>query len=187
MTDGAQRGGEGAGKRYYGKYRGKVVDNIDLLGKGRIIAIVPSVSQLIPTGWANPCSPYAGLGVGMFFVPPIGANVWIEFEEGNPQYPIWTGGFWDEKDLAPIFPGPLKPGNFTIRTLTGNSITLSDLPPGIIIDTKDRKRIAIDATGIELSWAGAAIKILPGGIISVTSTKNVSIKSATNVSINSPT
>ena len=64
-----------------GKYRGKVVNNIDPLMEGRIIALVPAISEL-PLTWATPCVPYAGRGVGFFAVPPIGANVWIEFEGG---------------------------------------------------------------------------------------------------------
>ena len=96
---GAEPEEEYTGERFYGKYRGKVVNNIDPCHLGRIIAYVPSVSPETPLSWANPCSPYAGFGVGMFFVPPYGANVWIEFEEGNPQYPIWTGGFWSELDI----------------------------------------------------------------------------------------
>jgi hypothetical protein len=173
-------------KRYYGKYRGKVVVNIDPLRKGRILVMVPSVSQVIPM-WADPCVPFAGLGVGTFFVPPINASVWIEFEEGNPRYPIWTGGYWDEKDLAPIQPNPfLKPGDFIIRTLTGNTIKLSDVPPGITLETIDQKKVSLGVDGIEVSWLGAVVKILPGGMITITSPSKISINAPANVSINGP-
>lgn len=86
----------------YSKYRGKVVDNLDPLGLGRIIALAPSVSEF-PLSWAVPCVPFAGPGVGFFALPPIGANVWIEFEAGDPNYPIWTGCFWSEGE-APVQP-----------------------------------------------------------------------------------
>jgi hypothetical protein len=148
--------------------------------------MVPSVSQIIPM-WADPCVPFAGLGVGTFFVPPINANVWIEFEEGNPRYPIWTGGYWDEKDLAPIQPNPfLKPGDFIIRTLTGNTIKLSDVPPGITLETIDQKKVSLGVDGIEISWLGGVIKILPGGMITIMSSSKISINSPANVSINGP-
>jgi Type VI secretion system/phage-baseplate injector OB domain len=174
------------GKRYYGKYRGKVVSPLDPMRKGRILVMVPSVSQVIPI-WAEPCVPFAGLGVGTFFVPPINASVWIEFEEGNPRYPIWTGGYWDEKDLAPIQPNPFsKPGDFIIRTLTGNTIKLSDVPPGITLETIDQKKVSLGIDGIEVSWLGASIKILPGGMITITSPSKISINSPANVSINGP-
>lgn len=183
-ADGQKGGG---GQRFYGKYRGKVVSVKDPLNLGRIMAIVPSVSQLNPTSWAYPCSPFAGLGVGMFYVPLIGANVWIEFEEGNLEHPIWTGGFWDEKDLAPIIPNPFfKPGDFTISTLYGK-IALSDLPPRLTLSTKDEKKICLDTTGIEISYLGAKIKMSVAGDINIFSATNtIIIKSSLPLSINSP-
>lgn len=79
--------------RFFGKYRGKVTDNKDPLGLGRIQALVPGVFGMV-TNWALPCAPYAGNQVGFYAIPPIGAVVWIEFEGGDPTYPIWSGCFW---------------------------------------------------------------------------------------------
>ena len=93
-----------APRQYWGKYRGKVIDNVDLLQLGRLLLEVPSVPG---TGevlnWALPNSPYAGPKVGFFSLPPIGANVWVEFEGGNPNHPIWTGCFW-ELGQVPVVP-----------------------------------------------------------------------------------
>ena len=90
MTDPDVSGGAG---RFYGKYRGKVRVNRDPLFMGRILAEVPLVPAA--TGnWALPCTPYGGLGVGFLAMPPIDADVWIEFEAGDPNFPIWTGCFW---------------------------------------------------------------------------------------------
>jgi hypothetical protein len=87
-------------RRFYGKYRGLVVDNADPKQLGRLQVTVPSV--LGPdevTGWAMPCVPYGGdLNQGFFCIPEVGAGVWIEFEEGNLDFPIWTGTFWSEPD-----------------------------------------------------------------------------------------
>jgi hypothetical protein len=83
-----------APQRFYGKYRGTVENNIDPLHIGRIVAVVPQVSGITPTGWALPCAPFPADGVASLTVPPIGASVWIEFEAGNPDNPIWSGGFW---------------------------------------------------------------------------------------------
>jgi hypothetical protein len=79
--------------RFFGKYRGKVTDNKDPLSLGRIQALVPGVFGMV-TNWALPCAPYAGDQVGFYAIPPIGAVVWIEFEGGDPTYPIWSGCFW---------------------------------------------------------------------------------------------
>ena len=81
-------------QRYFGKYSGVVINNIDPLQMGRIQASVPDVSNVIPTTWAKPCVPVAGTQMGSYFIPPIGAGVWIEFEQGDPNYPVWVGGWW---------------------------------------------------------------------------------------------
>ena len=83
--------------KHYGKYRGKVADTQDPLGRGRIRARVPAISDKDLT-WAEPCTPYAGPQVGWYAIPPLGADVWIEFERGEPDYPIWTGCFWGGGD-----------------------------------------------------------------------------------------
>jgi uncharacterized protein involved in type VI secretion and phage assembly len=79
----------------YGKYRGKVQDNKDPQRLGRIKVIAPAVAE-DALNWAMPCVPYAGPQEGFLMLPPVGANVWVEFEGGDLNYPIWTGGFWGE-------------------------------------------------------------------------------------------
>jgi hypothetical protein len=78
--------------RFYGKYRGIVLDNTPD-GLGRIKVLCTSVMRDIPL-LAMPCVPYAGVDVGFRFLPENDDNVWVEFEAGDPCYPIWTGCFW---------------------------------------------------------------------------------------------
>ena len=80
--------------RFYGKYRGTVVNNLDPTSTGRLQALVPEVLGEVPSGWALPCAPFTGTGAGLYAVPPVGAGVWIEFEAGDASRPIWTGGWW---------------------------------------------------------------------------------------------
>lgn len=86
--------------RYWGKHRGEVIDDRDPQKLGRVKVKVPAVlGDLNP--WALPCTPYAGKGVGWFVIPPIGAKVWVEFEGGDPDFPIWTGCWWDRAEDLP--------------------------------------------------------------------------------------
>ena len=80
---------------FWGKYRGKVADNRDSSGLGRIKVQVPGVIGDTVLQ-ALPCVPYAGPQVGFFMIPPVGANVWVEFEGGDLDRPIWTGCFWGD-------------------------------------------------------------------------------------------
>jgi hypothetical protein len=82
-----------APQRFYGKYRGTVENNVDPLRLGRILASVPSVSSVALLNWAMPCTPFPA-GTPSLSVPPLGASIWIEFEAGDPNYPVWSGCFW---------------------------------------------------------------------------------------------
>jgi hypothetical protein len=113
------------GMRFYGKYRGKVLDNVDPLFQGRIMADVPAIQGSL-LNFALPCVPYAGPNVGFYAIPPIGANVWIEFEGGDPNYPIWSGCFWGPEDILHV-PEPPPPEVKVFQT-EFISMVLSDIP-----------------------------------------------------------
>ncbi len=77
-------------EQYFGKYRGFVVDNDDPDNRARVTLAVPSILGDEVTLWAEPCLPFGGLSdQGFFLVPEAGAQVWVEFEEGNVSKPIW--------------------------------------------------------------------------------------------------
>lgn len=127
--------------RFYGKYRGLVINNMDPLNLGRLQAMVPEVLGEIPSGWAVPCAPYAGTQAGFFAIPPVGAGVWIEFETGDPSRPIWVGGWWGTAEV------PMKP--MGVPTMPTTKILRSDLP-GLIVALDDlAQTITIsDAAGL---------------------------------------
>lgn len=162
---------------YYGKYRGTVVNSIDPLLMGRIQAIVPDVLGLIPSSWAMPCAPVAGINMGMLHVPPIGSGVWIEFERGDPDYPIWVGGYWGSAAETPSMAKAIPPGppTITLQTPLMNGIVITDLPgpTGGIQIVSGLARISVSAAGISitnglatLTMAGPTID-MNGGALTV--------------------
>lgn len=143
---------------YRGKYRGKVEKNFDPLKLGRIQVSVPEVLGEGRESWAMPCVPYAGKGVGFFAIPPEKANIWVEFEGGNPDHPIWSGCFWGDGEVPAE---PAEAGMKVIKTDVG-TITLNDLKNSITIETNDEKsmKIEINTKGIEITnGQGASIKL----------------------------
>jgi len=120
--------------RFYGKYRGIVVLNTDPTMRGRLTAMVPEVLGPIPSGWAEPCVPYAGTTSGFYALPPIGAGVWIEFEAGDPSRPIWTGCWWATGE-APVNEkmAPPTPFRKMLRTETGLQVSLDDTAQTITV------------------------------------------------------
>jgi hypothetical protein len=153
-------------QRFYGKYRGTVVNNVDPMQIGRIQVLVPDVSGVVPTSWAMPCLPGVGINTGVFTVPPIGAGVWIEFEHGDPDYPIWVGGFWGSAAEVPVLAHAVAPGvdGFTIQTTLKNGIVVSDVPGptgGVLIQTTTGATISVSEVGIVISnGQGATISLI---------------------------
>ncbi|PTR05768.1 hypothetical protein C8R32_11614 [Nitrosospira sp. Nsp5] len=153
--------------RFYGKYRGVVTNNVDPDQTGRLMVQVPDVLSLVPSSWAEPCVPLAGSGapMGMYMVPPIGAGVWVEFEAGDPNCPIWTGCRWGSKSDIPssaLAGNPAAP-NMVMQTAGQLTFMLSDMPGptgGILLKTAAGASISINDTGITITnGQGATIKL----------------------------
>lgn len=158
-------------RHYYGKYRGFVVDNEDPEQLGRLKVKVPSVlGNEIVTGWALPCTPYGGdVNQGMLFIPEVGAGVWVEFEEGDLEFPVWVGGFWSKPDGESELPKPNDAENTEesevqnpvtrkiIKTLKGHTIQFEDKDGEEMVtivhkvDDDNKNVITLQSTGITLT------------------------------------
>jgi uncharacterized protein involved in type VI secretion and phage assembly len=143
---------------YYGKYRGKVEMNIDPNNQGRIMVSVPAVTGSGQANWALPCVPFAGPGVGFFGIPPIGADVWVEYEGGDPDVPIWSGCFWSQRGDAPA--SPALPQTFVIKTDAG-MLSMSSVPPdiGVIIKNDSGMSIKMGKQSLEITTGLGKIEI----------------------------
>ncbi len=158
--------------KYFGKYRGTVIINVDPDQMGRIITQVPDVAGEIPLTWAMPCVPFAGIQSGHFVVPAIGSGVWIEFEHGDANYPIWTGGYWGSAAEVPALALAGVPGlqSIVIQTTTQNTLMISDTPGptgGILLKTATGAMIAINETGITISNGQGATILMNGPMVNV--------------------
>jgi len=143
-------------RQYFGKYRGKVSNNVDPMQLGRLQVVVPEVLGDGRLSWALPCVPFAGPGVGFFCLPPIQANIWVEFEGGDPDYPIWSGCFWDPGQVPAK---PAVPQMVVLQTL-GVTLQLSDVPGGGGLTIEVRPpAVAIPLT---MTFTSAGIEIRNG-------------------------
>jgi uncharacterized protein involved in type VI secretion and phage assembly len=163
---------ESAVAMFYGKYRGTVVNNIDPLQLGRIQVFVPDVGSVLPSTWALPCVPVAGKLSGTFVVPQVGAGVWVEFEQGNPDYPIWVGGFWGTAAEVPSAAKAGLPASPSIVLQTGSqhSIVISDIPGpngGITIRSLTGAKIVVNDVGIMIDNGNGATIELRGPEVSI--------------------
>lgn len=159
-------------RKFYGKYRGTVINNIDPMQLGRIQVMVPDVSNVIPTSWAMPCVPIAGKQMGTFVVPQVGAGVWVEFEQGNPDYPIWVGGFWGIAAEVPALALAGVPGNpnIVLQSTLQNTIMISDLPGptgGIMLKSTTGASIIVNDTGIYIQNGKGASIVMVGPSVNI--------------------
>ncbi|SRR5712691_73790 len=162
-------------KRFYGKYRATVVMNVDPELRGRIICLVPDVLGLTPSSWCEACVPLAGptgTPMGAYMVPPIGAGVWVEFEQGDPGKPIWSGCRFATGDVPPlalVAVPPLAP-NIVLQSQQQHMLMISDLPPtpltgGIMLRSFTGAMIVVNDSGIYISNGKGAMITMIGPTI----------------------
>lgn len=158
--------------KFYGKYRGVVLNNLDPLQTGRLQVQVPDVAGLIPTSWAMPCFPVTGQQMGVWAIPQIGAGVWVEFEQGDPDHPIWSGCWYGSAAEVPALAlagNPVSP-SIVLQTAMQNTIMISDLPGptgGILLKTATGAMISINDIGITISNGKGAMLVMTGPTVDV--------------------
>ncbi|MBP2326537.1 uncharacterized protein involved in type VI secretion and phage assembly [Kibdelosporangium banguiense] len=167
--------------RFFGKYRGLVVDNADPEQLGRLRVRVPSVTGPdVVTGWATACVPYGGAAdQGFLMIPEIDAGVWVEYEEGDLEFPIWTGTFWSKPGGStelPTVDGSAQdpPTRKILKTARGHTIQFEDK------DSEELVTIVEAATGnvITLDKNGITIKDGAGGNEITMASSGVTVKSS---------
>jgi Type VI secretion system/phage-baseplate injector OB domain len=161
----------GPNKSYYGKYRGTVIQNVDPEQRGRLQLMIPDVCGPLPSSWAEPCVPLAGPTgppMGVYMVPPIGTGVWVEFEHGDPDHPVWVGCRWGAQSDIPVLAKAGNPAdpNIIIQSLLQHTFMISDMPPtpatgGIILKSTTGAMIVVNDSGIYIqNGKGASITMI---------------------------
>lgn len=154
-------------RQFWGKYRGTVVNNEDPLMLGRLQVSAPQALGEVLTAWAMPCVPYAGLQVGFYMMPPVGAAVWVEFEGGDLDYPIWSGCFWreGERPLAAEVPTTrmiqTASSKLIFNDLPGEGgFTLSVMDPAVTVPIT----ISASSAGVSITLADVRIAMTEAGV-----------------------
>jgi uncharacterized protein involved in type VI secretion and phage assembly len=159
--------------RYFGKYTAFVKDNADPENRGRLRLTVPAVlGSTVVSGWALPCAPFGGqAGQGLFFIPDSGAGVWVEFEGGDPDYPIWVGTFWSKPGGTTEVPKPAdsqSPPTSKIIATQKHIIEFADADGSeaiTITDSTNKNVVTLDANGISIEdQNGNVITLTSSGV-----------------------
>lgn len=160
------------GEKFFGKYRGTVINHIDPLQIGRLQVQVADVAGLVPISWAMPCFPVTGKQMGAYMIPQSGAGVWIEFEQGNIDYPIWSGCWYGSAAEVPplaLAGNPASP-NILLQTGLQNTFMISDVPGptgGLILKSATGASIIVNDTGIYIQNGKGASIIMAGPTVTI--------------------
>jgi hypothetical protein len=179
-------------RRFFGMYRGTVVENADPSRLGRLRTQVPSVAGDAVLGWATPCVPYGGApDQGLLLVPDAGAGVWIGFEEGNPDYPIWFGAYWSQTGGDTELPKPNGPDGAEqggvqdpptrkiLKTAKGHTIQFEDkdseelitlveaVNHNVVTMNKDGITVTDGANGNKITMGADGVTVQTGGAVKV--------------------
>ncbi|KUO19550.1 phage baseplate assembly protein V [Streptomyces dysideae] len=161
--------------RYLGKFRGRVVSNDDPLRIGRITVEVPDVLGDEPSTWALPCLPFTGPESGQFVVPPPGAGVWVEFEQGDPSFPVWTGCWYGAaEELPPDARRELQAGSVNkpvvVQTPQAHKFVMNDTvgaEQGILLQAQGGAYIRITREAVVIATGAGAEVVLRGREVTI--------------------
>ncbi|WP_166026626.1 phage baseplate assembly protein V [Streptomyces chilikensis] len=156
--------------RYLGKFRGRVVSNDDPLKIGRLIVEVPDVLGDVPSTWALPCLPFTGDRAGQFTVPKKDAGVWVEFEQGDPSYPIWTGCWYGEQNEVPpdAYSGTATDKPVVVQTPGALKLVMNDgAEEGILLQAKGGAYIRITENKVVIANGAGAVISMVGEEVSI--------------------
>jgi phage baseplate assembly protein gpV len=192
---------EGIKKKYYGVVTGKVISQLDPLSLGRVQVQLPFIDSVDLSPWARIASPMASTETGFYFIPQMGDEVLVAFEQGDPAVPYVIGSLWSASAPPPL-PSPL-PQMSMIKTLSENTIMFTEVPPTITIKTAAGQTILLSETGVQIfadpddvvNITSAGIQILAGenaismgeSGITIAASSSLTISSGSTLSISAPT
>ena len=159
-------------RQYFGKFRGSVLSNVDPMQMGRLLVQVPDVLGVSTSSWAMPCFPVTGRQMGFWSIPQVGTGVWVEFEQGDVDHPIWSGCWFgsaaDVPALALATPPPLS--SVFMQTAAQVTFQMSDLPGptgGILLKTATGAMIMVNDVGITISNGKGATILMTGPTVTI--------------------
>ena len=174
--------------KIYGVAVGIVTNNKDPEGMGRVKLKFPWRDVEDESYWARIATLMAGKGRGAFFLPEVGEEVLVAFDQGDIHHPYVLGGLWNGKDEPPEKNADGKNNIRIIKSRSGHEIIFNDnhedKKEQIMILTKAGHQILLDD-----SAGGEKIEIRDktgNNTLTMDSVKNsISISSQTKLSIKS--
>jgi hypothetical protein len=168
-------------KKFYGVTVGRVINPLDPLTLGRLQVQLPFIDSLDLMPWARVAVPMAGQFSGFYCLPKIGDEVLVAFEHGDVNAPYIIGSLWNVLSPPPL-PSPI-PQIRTIRTLVGNQIVFTEVPPTLILQNGPTPPEAIPAPTVPGAYQ--TIALVPTGIEAMATIFQVTATAAVQIIVGS--
>lgn len=152
-----QKRGLEAINRFYGIYRAIVTDNVDVDKQNRIRVVVPQVDPELNV-WAYPMGQQALANAGTkHLTPPLASVVWVQYENGDPLYPVWSNGHWAAGEIPEGLDGNALIGMITPN---GNQVVLNEDDGLLTIKVVGEEEVTITIQNGNIKVTGSTIDLL---------------------------
>jgi type VI secretion system (T6SS) baseplate-like injector VgrG len=202
-------------KKYYGVTSGTVINPLDPLGNGRVQVQLPMIDSLDLSPWCRIAAPFGGPMHGFYFIPNVGDKVLVAFEQGDVNNPYIVGSLWNSTTHRTPLASPI-PQIRAIRTLVGNQLVFTEVPPSVTLQTGPTPPQALPApptptgpyqtlfmspAGIQMTSPTPIQLISPAGVniivganiisvtpagITITGTPNLTLSAAATMNLTAP-
>ena len=110
--------------KYYGSYRAYVYNNEDPLDMNRVQLIIPMLNPTaVDETWAFPKNSWGGKDYGINLLPRKTDMVWVEFQNGDPDYPVWSHASYAKGEKPKEFSSI---NHYGFKTPRGTLIVIND-------------------------------------------------------------
>jgi phage baseplate assembly protein gpV len=184
MLEALEESIEDVNRKFYGVVVGRVINPLDPMMLGRVQVQLPFIDSVDLSPWARVATMMAGPAHGTYFIPDVGEEVLVAFEHGDVNVPYVIGSLWNATAPPPL-PSPL-PQVRMIRTLTGNQIMFTEIPPTITITTPSGQTVLLAPTGVQILSHASLISISPDGV-TVSGNPSINLIASTAINIQAPT
>lgn len=184
--------------QWHGKYRAIVTDIDDPEGRGRIRVKCPKVLGDSKSHWCEVCSPVAYDNGGDFCLPKKDDTVWVEFEGGDPDKPVYSGSWWSsnncvaDKDKDEYnentriieFDGckiKMKSDESIEVTIKNSKIFMEE--DNTTVSVGDSTEVKVTDDTIKIDCSSAVITVKTDGTIEIQGNSSVSVKSSGSLSL----
>lgn len=107
-----------------GVVTGQVINNVDPDGQGRVQVSFPFLGGQNNSYWAPIATLMSGGGRGSWFMPEVGDEVLVSFNQEDVSHPYIIGFLWNGQQTPPTTDTNLR----TIQSVNGHAVQIYDPP-----------------------------------------------------------